>query len=241
MPITGAEHSYVLTCDWGLKENAMDKTFWHDRWQRHEIGFHQQHIHAQLLRFWPTLGLPRESAVFVPLAGKSRDMVWLATQRHRVIGVELSDVAVHEFFEEGGRAPKRTWSGVFEISSAGPFELYCGDFFDFPSEALTNVVAVYDRAALIALPPGMRAHYAETLARIIPQDAIIFLIAIEYPENEITGPPFAVPADEVRSLYGKAFDIEVLDVRDALAANDHLKKRGVTRLEETVYLLRRRA
>lgn len=219
----------------------MDKAFWHERWQRREIGFHQQRIHSQLLRFWPKLGLAQETAVFVPLAGKSRDMVWLATQGHRVIGVELSDVAVREFFDEGGQVPRRTTAGAFEISSAGPFELYCGDFFEFDGHVLKDVVAVYDRAALIALPPGMRAYYAETLARIVPREAIILLIAIDYPEGEITGPPFSVSRDEVHRLYGDTFEIEELETRDGLAESENLRKRGVTRLEETVYLLRRRA
>ncbi|MBY0558275.1 thiopurine S-methyltransferase [Hyphomicrobium sp.] len=219
----------------------MDKAFWHERWQRREIGFHQQRIHSQLLRFWPKLGLPQETAVFVPLAGKSRDMVWLATQGHRVIGVELSNVAVREFFEEGAQVPNRSSAGAFEISSAGPFELYCGDFFELDPDVLKDVVAVYDRAALIALPPEMRARYAETLARIVPREAIIFLIAVDYPEGEISGPPFPVSRDEVQRLYADTFEIEVLETRDGLADSDNLKKRGVTRLEETAYLLRRRA
>lgn len=219
----------------------MDKAFWHERWQRHEIGFHQQRIHALLLRYWPKLGLLPEGAVFVPLAGKSRDMAWLATQGHRVIGVELSDVAVREFFDECGLEPNRSSAGAFEIFSAGPFELYCGDFFDLPGSVLKDVAAVYDRAALIALPPEMRASYAEALARILPREASIFLIAIDYPEGEITGPPFSVSPDEIRRLYGDAFEIEVLESRDGLADSDNLKKRGVTRLEETAYLLRRRS
>jgi thiopurine S-methyltransferase len=218
----------------------MDKAFWQERWQRRDIGFHQQQIHAQLLRFWPTLGLQQGSAVFVPLAGKSRDMVWLATQGHRIIGVELSDVAVGEFFREGAQTPKRTRVGAFEISSAGPFELYCGDFFDLTSEILKDVVAVYDRAALIALPPDMRARYAETLSRILPPQAVILLITIDYPEGEIIGPPFPVTDDEVRGLFGSAFEIKILEARDGLAASDNLKKRGVTRLQETASLLRRR-
>jgi len=219
----------------------MDKAFWHARWQRREIGFHQQRIHALLQRYWPKLDLPKESAVFVPLAGKSRDMAWLAAQGHRVIGVELSDVAVREFFEEGGLAPNSSAAGAFEIFSAGPFELYCGDFFELTAGMLQDVVAVYDRAALIALPPEMRASYAEALARILPRAAIIFLIAIDYPEGEITGPPFAVSSDEVHRLYGASFEIELLESRDGLADSDNLKKRGVTRLEETAYLLRRRS
>jgi thiopurine S-methyltransferase len=219
----------------------MDKAFWQERWQRHDIGFHQPHIHEQLRRLWPSLALPSESTVFVPLAGKSRDMVWLATQGHHIIGVELSDIAVGEFFGEGGQIPDRTPAGAFEISSAGPFKIYCGDFFELPSEVLRDVVAVYDRAALIALPPGMRAYYAETLTRILPPQAIILLIAIDYPEHEFAGPPFTVPPGEVHRLFGNAFEIEVLETRDGLAASENLRKRGATRLEETAYLLRRRA
>jgi thiopurine S-methyltransferase len=219
----------------------MDKAFWLERWQRRDIGFHQLQIHEQLKRFWPSLNLEPESAVFVPLAGKSRDMVWLATQGHRVIGVELSDIAVREFFEEGGETPKRISAGQFEISSAGPFSIYGGDFFELPAEALKDVAAVYERAALIALPPGMRAYYAETLVRIVPRDAVIFLISVDYPEHEITGPPFSVARSEIDRLFGSAFEIEVLEARDGLAASDNLRKRGVTRLEETAYLLRRRA
>jgi thiopurine S-methyltransferase len=218
----------------------MDKAFWHERWQRHDIGFHQPHIHAQLRHFWPQLNLAPQSAVFVPLAGKSRDMVWLATQGHRMIGVELSDIAVREFFAEGGQMPDETFSGRFEIFSAGPFTLYRGDFFDLEADVLQDVAAVYDRAALIALPPGMRAYYVETLARILPPNAIIFLVTLDYPEGDMAGPPFAVSDKEVRELYGPAFEIEVLEARDGLAASDNLKKRGVTRLEETAYLLRRR-
>jgi thiopurine S-methyltransferase len=220
----------------------MDKAFWHERWQHHDIGFHQQQIHAQLQRFWPQLNLAPQSAVFVPLAGKSRDMVWLATQGHRIIGIELSYIAVREFFAEGGQTPNETFSGQFEIFSAGPFTLYRGDFFDLEAEVLKDVVAVYDRAALIALPPGMRAYYAETLARILPPNAIIFLVTIDYPEGDMVGPPFAVSDKEVRDLYGPAFDIQVLEAREGLngSANLNLQRRGATQVKETAYLLKRR-
>jgi len=140
---------------------------------------------------------------------------------------------------EGGQTPARTSEGDFEISSAGPFSLYCGDFFDLRPEALSDVVAVYDRAALIALPAAERKRYAETLAHILPRDAIIFLVALDYPEHEISGPPFSVPRQEIERLFGETFKVAVLDAHDGLAACANLRKRGVTRLEETTYLLRR--
>lgn len=218
----------------------MDKAFWTERWQRRDIGFHQPHIHEQLEKFWPTLGLPFASTVFVPLAGKSRDMVWLATQGHRVLGVELSEIAVREFFKDGGQVPDVATEGPFDVFSAGPFNLYRGDFFEISAEAIKDAVAIYDRAALIALTPELRARYARKLAEIAPPKAVIFLIAIEYPDGEISGPPFSVSREEVERLYGDAFTIEVLEARDGLAGSGNLKRRGVTKLLETAYLLRRR-
>ena len=204
----------------------MDRDFWEQRWQQRDIGFHQPHVHEQLKKLWPPLNLPRGSAVFVPMAGKSRDMIWLATQGHRIIGVELSDIAVREFFTEGGQTPARTSVENFEISSAGPFSLYCGDFFDMRAEALSDVAAVYDRAALIALPATLRKRYAETLARILPRDAIIFLIGLDYPEHEISGPPFSVARQEIEQPFWR--DVRCRRARSARRAccQPNLQKRG---------------
>lgn len=219
----------------------MEHSFWEERWQRGEIGFHQPHIHAQLQQFWPGLSLPKGSIVFVPLSGKTRDMVWLAEQGHKVIGAELSELAVRDFFKDCGLTPAVAPSGPFHVFEAGPYTIYQGDFFALPADALRGVAVCYDRAAMIALPPEMRPQYAEKLASVLPLEAAIFVISIEYPEGEIKGPPFAVAQDEVHALYGKLYDIDVLEVRDGLAASDNLKKRGVTRLEEVAYLLRRQA
>jgi thiopurine S-methyltransferase len=219
----------------------MEHDFWHERWQRGEIGFHQPDVHAQLQRFWPEFALSKGSKVFVPLCGKTRDMAWLAEQGHAVIGAELSELAVRDFFAESGLSPTVTPEGPFQIFESGPYKIYQGDFFALPSDALLGTVACYDRAAMIALPPDMRPRYAEKLASVLPAKAFIFAISIEYPEGELKGPPFSVGREEVRALYGELFEIDVLEARDGLAASDNLKKRGITRLEEIAYLLRRKA
>ncbi len=219
----------------------MEAKFWHERWQRGEIGFHQPHIHDQLQRFWPALELDAGSGVFVPLSGKSRDMAWLAEHGHKIVGVELSELAVAAFFEESGITPQRGKAGDLEVWSGGPYTIYCGDFFKVDTAAVAGVSAVYDRAALIALPSDMRPAYVAHLAGILPHGAKVLLISLDYPDGEIAGPPFAVARDEVTRLCAPAFDIDVLEARDALSASENLRKRGVTRLEETAYLLRRRA
>lgn len=134
----------------------MDPTFWRERWQKKEIGFHQPAYHTLLLKHWPQLQLAPGSRVFVPLCGKSLDMVWLAEQGHRVVGAELSELAVDEFFAERGLAPTVRTVGNFTVKAAGPYELWCGDIFELPREAVADVAGVYDRAALIALPPDLQ-------------------------------------------------------------------------------------
>lgn len=218
----------------------MDHVFWHDRWRRGDVGFHQSAVHDQLQRYWPSLKIKTDASVFVPLAGKSLDMVWLADQGHRVIGVELSEIAVAEFFSEAGLTPTIEQQPSFSLYTAGPFTLYCGDIFQLPARDLADVAAVYDRAALIALPADLRRRYVDHLAHLLVPPTEILLIAIDYPIDEMEGPPFAVPSNDVQHLYASSFDIDVLETRDGLVRSDNLKKRGVSRLDETAYRLRRR-
>src|SRR3546814_8142059 len=84
----------------------MDPDFWQQRWRDNRIGFHRDGVLPLLEKHWPSLGLATGSRVFVPLCGKSLDMAWLAARGHRVLGVELSPLAVGQFFDENGLAPR---------------------------------------------------------------------------------------------------------------------------------------
>ena len=66
------------------------------------------------------------------------------------------------------------------------------------------------------------------------------LITLEYPQHEKQGPPFSVPEAEVRELYGRDWDIDVLERRDILAQQPAFIEEGVTALETVVYRLMRR-
>src|SRR5574340_1608572 len=146
----------------------MKKDFWLERWERKEIGFHQDEINPYLRQYWQELHLARGSEVFVPLCGKSRDMLWLREQGHAVLGVELSPLAAQAFFEENGLSPQRTRGERFDSYEADGIRILCGDFFDLDRDDLAGVKAVYDRASLIALPPEMRERYARHLESILP-------------------------------------------------------------------------
>jgi thiopurine S-methyltransferase len=175
--------------------------------------------------------------VFVPLCGKSLDMVWLRSQGNHVLGVELSPIAVQDFFVEQGMQAQRVSGGGFDNYIAQGYCLACGDFFELRKEDMAKVSAVYDRASLVALPPEMRERYASHLADILPRGTQILLVTFDYPQAEMQGPPFAVSVREVEALYGKYAEIQLLAQEDALGQNPRFKQRSVSRMEENIFLL----
>lgn len=216
----------------------MHPDFWHQRWADNQIGFHQSAPTPLLQKYWPTLGIAPGAQVFVPLAGKSLDMAWLASQGHRVLGVELSQLAVEQFFDEHGLQPVIRESHHGRHYSAGGIELICGDAFALDKDALRDCAAVFDRAALIALPPDLRARYASELYAHLPTGCRGLLITLEYPQHERPGPPFSVPEDEVRGLFGRDWAVDLLD-RRPIPPDHPGYVGGVSRLDTAVYALRR--
>lgn len=211
----------------------MENQFWLERWEQDQIGFHQQEINRYLSGHWPELGLTPGAPVFVPLCGKSLDMLWLRSQGHPVLGVELSRKAVDAFFAENAIDVALDEGEHFAEYRAEGLRLLVGDFFRLQPEDLAGVGAVYDRASLIALPPSMRGRYASHMARLLPRDAHILLITMEYPEGTLEGPPFSVEEEEVKALYSEHFTVACKGMWQGAGP------RGIT-VDEKVYLLTRR-
>lgn len=215
----------------------MEPKFWQERWARNQIGFHLPEVNPYLQRHWPQLAVAEGSKVLVPLCGKSLDLMWLASQGLRVMGVELSEQAVEAFFNEQNLVPRITRQGAFTVYQADLIEVWCGDFFALNAEALVGCAALYDRAALIALPPLMRAQYAEHLSRLLPAGCQGLLITLDYDQTQKAGPPFAVTDDEVKVLFGPGWTLETLQEQDVLGESWKFVQEGVTRLDERVYRL----
>jgi len=215
----------------------MEPKFWQERWARNQIGFHLPEVNPYLLRYWPSLTLAQGAKVLVPLCGKSLDLMWLASNGYHVLGVELSEQAVDAFFREQNLTPRITWHGVFKVYQADLIEIWCGDFFALDAGALADCTALYDRAALIALPPLMRAQYAEQLNSLLRPGCQGLLITLDYDQTQKAGPPFAVTDDEVKVLLGFQWRLEVLEAQDILGESWKFVQDGVTRLEECAYRL----
>lgn len=212
----------------------MQPEFWHQRWQDDRIGFHLGQVNPYLVKYWPTLGLHAGSRVFVPLCGKSLDMLWLAEQGHEVVGVEISPIAVRAFFEENRLDPEISQQGAFEIWAVDQITILLGDFFELTPGQLGEVEAVYDRASLIALPADMRAEYVEHLNALCPAVPRL-LITLDYDQSRMTGPPFAVSDEEVRELYADRSSLVRLAAEDVLADNPRFREQGLDRMVESVW------
>lgn len=216
----------------------MEADFWHQRWQDNLIGFHQNEINPYLLEYWPQLELDEGSGVLVPLCGKSLDMLWLA-ERYNVRGVELSPRAVEDFFAEQKLKPGRREEDGFSVCETTGITLYCGDFLNLSSSVLGNVSAVYDRAALIALPPVMRARYVSHLNSLCPAGTQMLLVTMAYNQTEMDGPPFSVEDAEIHELFDAHWRVERLREDDILENEAKFRERGLGRLSENIYRLRK--
>ena len=206
---------------------------WQSRWQDGRIGFHLPEYNQQLLKYWPELGLNKNCEVFVPLCGKTLDLVWLRQQGHKVTGSELIKMAVEAFFMEQGFEPEVKQQGELGYWGYEGIELIQGDFFVIPDGSVEATV-FYDRAALIALPEAMRKQYVEKLLRAAPALEQGLLVTVEYNQTEMSGPPFSVCEREVRSLYSDHFDIELL-TREVSNISPRMKATGLTGMQEVVY------
>lgn len=222
------------------RDVAMDPEFWHSRWREGRIGFHEPAVNARLTSHWSALELEPRAPVFVPLCGKSLDLEWLAERGHPVLGVELSELALRAWFEERGIEPRVEDAGAFRRFVHGDVTLLAGDVFDLGPGDLEGVRGVWDRAALVALPEPSRRAYAQHLAALLEPGARLLLVTLEYDTERMSGPPFAVPDDEVATLFGERFERRLLAAEAGPQVVGGLAGRGLETLREAVFALERR-
>ncbi len=215
----------------------MRAKFWLDLWQKNQIAFHRAEHNELLLEFWGALDLPQAAPVFVPMCGKSLDMRWLETAGHPVVGVELAQIAAETYFIEAEETPAQSVVDRFRCYSGRGTTIYQGDFFDLTAPLLDHVQGLFDRGALVALPPDMRFRYVDHLLRIIPDGTRILLITFEYDQHLVAGPPHAVLPEEVDSLYGTRCSVRLLESIVTSALPGHFVEQGVPQAVESVYLI----
>ena len=211
----------------------MHHDFWHQRWQTNQIGFHLSEANPLFVKHFSSLNLQKGARVFLPLCGKTMDIHWLLSQDFRVAGAELSHIAIEDLFASLQLTPSITTFGDLVLYSAPNIDIFVGDIFSLTANTLGKVDAVYDRAALVALPENMRPQYTGHLMALTltaPQ----LLICFEYDQSTHAGPPFSVQSTEVTQHYAHAYELKRLE---SLEMADGLK--GKYPAIEQVWLLSR--
>lgn len=224
----------------------MEQSYWQARWRKNKIGFNGAQPDAALLQHWPALGVPAEACVAVPLCGKSVDMRWLREQGHRVYGVEFVEQACGAFFEEHHRPPdegtvQKGVSGRIPYYEHDGVLLQAADFLKLrPKQVPVHAAALYDRAALVALPPLMRLAYAAKWAELFPKLERALLISFEYDQALMGGPPFAVYEPELQNLFGGHFRLRELSRTDLVPVSEKYQKIGLPEMFRVAWQLVRR-
>ena len=209
----------------------MEEKFWHQRWQTNNIGFHNSEVNPLLVKYFDELSLVEGDRVFLPLCGKTRDIAWLLFKGFKLAGAELSQIAVEQLFSELGVKPEISSHGDLKHYQAKNIDIYVGDIFKLTSKMLGPINAVYDRAALVALPESMRFRYIEHLMHLVNK-APQLLLTFEYDQNLMDGPPFSINSDLVHQYYQESYSLTLL-------ANDAFpeKLKGLCDAVDNVWLL----
>lgn len=188
----------------------MDSDFWHQRWEKGDIGFHEHQVNPFLIKYIEQLSAASGARIFLPLCGKTRDISWLLSQGYRVAGAELSELAVSQLFRDLGIEPEVSEDKGLVRYHANAIDIIVGDIFNVSADMLGPVDAVYDRAALVAMPAKTRHRYADHLMAITGK-APQLLITYEYDQVLMEGPPFSVGSQQVQHYYAGSYDVKLVE------------------------------
>ncbi|WP_299494840.1 thiopurine S-methyltransferase [uncultured Shewanella sp.] len=221
----------------------MEASFWHERWEKQQIGFHNDAVNPLLVKYWSELKIKPDARVLVPLCGKTLDMCHLSEIGHSVLGCELSELAVTQFYAEylgELKVPTPTKVNEHQYFELNNINIIQGDMLTLSPKEIGLVDAFYDRAALIAWPESLRLTYVEKLMVLLPSGSQGLLITLDYPQEVMAGPPFAVQHDWIIDNMASGFDIERLSCEDVLRSNSKFIKKQVPWLTESVYRMVRK-
>jgi len=214
-------------------------TDWHSRWESNKIGWHADQVNQNLIEYFSKLNLVHGDKIFVPLCGKSVDMLYLLQRGLKVVGVEMSEIAAQQFFSDNKLEYSVSKVDDLILYEGDGIQIFCGDFFTLKVNHLVGVKAVYDRASLIALDKAIRQKYVNHLNDIISIDVRVLLLTLNYPQHQRVDPPFAVSKSEVDSLYGGSFECQELQNISDIENEPMFLLQGVDFVKKAVYCLQK--
>ncbi|XP_077209166.1 thiopurine S-methyltransferase [Paroedura picta] len=214
---------------------------WLKKWQMRHIGFHNEQEHGLLKKHLDIFLSGRSGLkIFFPLCGKTVEMKWLADMGHHIVGVEISETALKEFFTEQNLSyseetvPEIPGAKLMKDTS-GNISLYCCSIYDLTSSVAGKFDAIWDRGSLVAINPCDRERYANLMLSLMNQKCCYLLVTVSYDPSKHPGPPFYIPDSELKKLFGQRCDIKLLDKTDDL--KEPQRAWGLDYFWEVMYLL----
>lgn len=214
----------------------MEREFWLERWEMNQIGFHKDQFNQNLLNHFSKLLLKEDDHILVPLCGKSLDMIWLAKQGLKVTGIELSEIAIKEFFTENKLDYSVEELGAFKKYTSHNITLLEGDIFDLSTDMLDPIDGVYDRASTVALPDKLRSRFLDKLKELNPQLNIL-MVLFNYNQELVNGPPFSVSDEFILSHFDKSY-LSLLESKKLEKMNPKFDEASAEVLEK-VFLIKK--
>lgn len=209
----------------------MEKSFWDERWSQGQIGFHLADANPRLVAHVSKLGTA--GRVLVPLCGKTLDMSFLVAAGFDVVGIEFVEVAARSYFAEAGVQPLRVEQDGFVGYHHGKVTIWVADVLMITPQVIGHVDAIYDRAAVVALPEDLRTQYGSKLASFCQAGARLLLVSFEH--DLASGPPFSVDPEDVQRLFGASFSLGLVERVNTIDESSRWKERGATRVAEAVW------
>lgn len=181
----------------------MEKVFWQEKWDSDQIGFHQSDYNPSMLKYF-TKYSNQNKHVLIPLAGKSKDIIWFLNNGFKVTAIEIIPKAVEDFFKENNLDYEKN-GNTYTLNN---LTFIVGDILkDIP---LIEFDFIYDRASLIALPSETRLKLVEIYKDLINKCTKLYSIFINYDQTQMNGPPFAIDK-ETFTNYFKEFSHNKID------------------------------
>jgi len=210
---------------------------WHSYWNANRLGFHEGRVNRYLESFLSLYDLNPGDTIFMPLCGKAVDILWLSQQGFKVIGIELSDIAVNAFFHESGLDYERESAGSLQRYYTDSITLFQGDYLQLQAQDLMDCKLVYDRAALVAIEAFNRQSYVNKMLDIIPRRTPILLVTLDYDQQVMSGPPYAVPVAEIEALFESTYQVEILHSAEQINERPRWRQLGLEHLLESALRL----
>ena len=151
---------------------------------------------------------------FLPLCGRSPDMVWLTSQGHRVTGVEWVEGAVVQFFTENKLDYEverdvnvgKVTATMYTAKNV-PITVYCCDFFSMSSDTLGQFDCIWDNGSVGSFHESQRPDYVCIMRMLLKSKGKMLLANFNYKLAGPLKPPYPLTREEVKEMYSTDFNV----------------------------------